>query len=259
MLNQKQIGLIALLLALAFGLAWFDVQSSQYAASYQKQNGSPDKSNDEPTKIGADERIANYTWWLALLTGALVAVSLGQGFFLLRSDKTARMAALAALKSAETAEKDLLASHKPLVTIINLELCEPNATSDRHHISFGLRNSGKGLAVVNKIGITVQTVDRNQQQRSSFTSSDWNGAIESGESSDEHHIVTTLVGLHEWQQIREGSLALFVNFEILGKDIFKNDTRQVFPFVYNPRSFRFERAPSQWTKEQERSSEKHGN
>jgi hypothetical protein len=52
----------------------------------------------------SDDRIADYTWWLAVLTGALVVTALGQGFFIARSDKTARMAANAAKVSAETAK-----------------------------------------------------------------------------------------------------------------------------------------------------------
>jgi hypothetical protein len=50
-------------------------------------------------------------------------------------------------------------------------------------------------------------------------------------------------------------MALFVTFEIIGQDIFKNRTRQIFPFVYNTRGWRFERSPSQWTQEQESRSE----
>lgn len=67
-----------------------------------KQQGT-EQTNHEAAKIAADERIARYTWWLAVLTGALVGVSLIQGYFLLRSDKTARIAATAAERSARAA------------------------------------------------------------------------------------------------------------------------------------------------------------
>jgi|HubBroStandDraft_5_1064220.scaffolds.fasta_scaffold175120_2 hypothetical protein len=255
MLRRRQVVTIALLGCLVMGLGWID-RSWQEGSSANPNQRVSYKTADKPTKIGADERIADYTWWLAVLTGALVIVSISQGFFLLRADKTARMTAAAALKSAETAEKDLLASHQPLVTISNLELCEPNSRDEeRTHISFRLRNSGKGLAIVHQIGVTIQTVDRNQQQRARFTSAKWTGAIESGESSDENRLTSEILGANEWNLIRGGQMALFVTFEIIGQDIFKNRTRQIFPFVYNTRGWRFERSPSQWTQEQESRSE----
>jgi hypothetical protein len=50
-----------------------------------------------------DERIANYTWWLSAFTLALVVVSGVQIFFLTRADNTARIAAIAADRSARAA------------------------------------------------------------------------------------------------------------------------------------------------------------
>jgi hypothetical protein len=60
-------------------------------------------TKSECAKATTDERIADYTWWLAVLTAALVTVSAGQGYFVLRSDKTARLAATAADLSARAA------------------------------------------------------------------------------------------------------------------------------------------------------------
>lgn len=48
----------------------------------------------------ADERIADYTWWLTFFTAVLGGASIIQGFFLLRADKTARIAANAARDTA---------------------------------------------------------------------------------------------------------------------------------------------------------------
>jgi hypothetical protein len=59
------------------------------------------QSSSKETRESNDDRIAKYTLWLAILTGGLVAVSAIQGFFLLRSDKTARIAAEAAKRSAD--------------------------------------------------------------------------------------------------------------------------------------------------------------
>jgi hypothetical protein len=51
----------------------------------------------------ADNRIADYTWWVAAFTGALVVVSAVQITFLLRSDETARITANAAILNAKAA------------------------------------------------------------------------------------------------------------------------------------------------------------
>jgi hypothetical protein len=48
----------------------------------------------------ADDRLADYTLWLALATFALVAVSVLQIRFLINADKTARISAIAARKTA---------------------------------------------------------------------------------------------------------------------------------------------------------------
>jgi hypothetical protein len=58
---------------------------------------------NEGAERTAEKQIAYYTKWLAWFTGALVAVSGIQGYFLLRADKTARIAANAAQKSATAA------------------------------------------------------------------------------------------------------------------------------------------------------------
>lgn len=50
-----------------------------------------------------EDPVAFYTFVLGLFTFCLVAVSLGQGYFLFRSDRTARIAANAAKRSADAA------------------------------------------------------------------------------------------------------------------------------------------------------------
>ncbi len=191
-------------------------------------------------------------WWS---TSGLRAVAEQQSKDFVRSIEATERTAAAALKSADTAEKDLLASHRPLVTITNLKLCEPNGNDARYHISFGLRNSGKGFAAVNKIGVTIQTIDSSQQERVRFASADWNGALEASDSSGDHRIASEIIGSNDYYLIINGRMALFVNFEILSQDIFHNQIRQIFSFVYNMRVANFERAPSQWSKEKEKEGE----
>jgi hypothetical protein len=92
--------LIGLLLASLFwiGVIAYSSNSPRYA---NEPSEHCDGTKAECAKSAVDERLANYTWWLALLTGGLVLTAAGQGYFLLRSDKTARIAAEAAKKSAD--------------------------------------------------------------------------------------------------------------------------------------------------------------
>src|SRR6266478_2569457 len=54
-----------------------------------------------------DDRLARYTLWLAIFTGALVLTSVVQNYFLIRADKTARLAANAAANSVQIAKESL--------------------------------------------------------------------------------------------------------------------------------------------------------
>jgi hypothetical protein len=59
------------------------------------------------TEEKAEDKIARYTEWLALLTGGLVLVSAVQIWFLTQADRTARKTAGAALKAAEATESSV--------------------------------------------------------------------------------------------------------------------------------------------------------
>jgi hypothetical protein len=74
-------------------------QTEQSSSAHQADHKSDNISEAEK----ADDRIARYTLWLAILTGGLVVASVVQGYFLLRSDKIARIAANAADLSAKAA------------------------------------------------------------------------------------------------------------------------------------------------------------
>jgi hypothetical protein len=226
-----------------------------------------EEAEDRRKKAATDAKLTEYTGELAFFTKGLFVATvvlaiatfglLIAAFRQSRDTKAsvavAQAAAEAAKKSADTAEKDLIASHKPLITISDLKLCQQSEFEERPHIAFGLRNSGKGISVINKIGVTIQIVENvngRQSQQVRFQSSDWNGAIESGDTSGGHRVTCDLIDGH-WNAIQNGTAALFVNFEILSKDILKTAIRQAFPFAYSVRGMKFERAPSKWTEKKE--------
>jgi hypothetical protein len=62
------------------------------------------KSASVAAEQKADDRIADYTWWLTFFTAILGGASIFQAYFLIRADKTARISADAAKDSADAAQ-----------------------------------------------------------------------------------------------------------------------------------------------------------
>jgi hypothetical protein len=88
--------------------------SSVFPPNEKPETGAQDHSKQEASKATTDEKIADYTWWLAVLTGGLVFVAVGQRVFIARSDKTARIAADAADLCARAA----IALQLPIIRVV---------------------------------------------------------------------------------------------------------------------------------------------
>jgi hypothetical protein len=80
----------------------FVVASSMPPPSQQVETISHPQAANEGSERTAEKQIAYYTKWLAWFTGALVTVSAFQGYFLLRADKTTRIASDAAKRAADS-------------------------------------------------------------------------------------------------------------------------------------------------------------
>jgi hypothetical protein len=91
------------LLTIAVFAAGYVVASSVPPPSQQIEKTDHPQTANEGAERTAEKQIAYYTKWLAWFTGALVAVSGVQGYFLLRADRTARIAAESAKQSADAA------------------------------------------------------------------------------------------------------------------------------------------------------------
>lgn len=102
--------LIALALLLRVAPAPHEDRNSACGAMCQKVS-------NQTTQISADDRIANYTALLAWFTGLLAIVSTIQIAFLTKAEKTARLSARAALKSAETSERALIAGQRAFIGV----------------------------------------------------------------------------------------------------------------------------------------------
>jgi hypothetical protein len=94
---------MGLLIASLFWVGVFVWQSSQPPDRANPTSEDRKGSKAECAKVNVDEKLANYTWWLAVLTGGLVLTAVYQGYFLLRADRTARIAAESAKQSADAA------------------------------------------------------------------------------------------------------------------------------------------------------------
>jgi len=125
---QKNVVAVALFACLVIGFAvsaWHSPlaqtqteqqqPTEQYAANKEGEHRNKTQSLWIPT-----DSVGLYTLALAVFTALLVGVSAFQGFFLLRADKTARIAANAAGRSADIAEATLIATNRPWISILKV-------------------------------------------------------------------------------------------------------------------------------------------
>jgi hypothetical protein len=116
-------GAQGVLCAVALGaLTYFYATRSSECVKSPTSYGCPGHTKQEPNHVfqteKADDRIANYTLWLAILTGALVVVSFVQIRFLVRADENARNAASFAERSLIETQRALIAPKQFIVNIL---------------------------------------------------------------------------------------------------------------------------------------------
>src|SRR5690242_8769644 len=94
--------------------------------------------------------IAFYTLVLAAFTGLLAVVSIGQGIFLARADRTARIAAKAASDTADATQKTLIASNRAWVRVkvgVGPSAMSLNDRGIQFAASYELTNTGSAPAL----------------------------------------------------------------------------------------------------------------
>lgn len=178
--------------------------------------------------------IAVFTLTLWLSTARLFRVTK-------ESANAANVSAKAAQESAEVAKKSLLAANLPVIAITSLELCDANELQAAPHINFGLVNSGKGTAIVNKVNVIVSSnyggigLATNPPINSWFVPSDVNSEIEPGQPMSGYPITAHFLGAQELQQIKSGGRTLHIIFNITFKDIFNNGYMPTISFDFDHR------------------------
>ena len=143
------------LLTVAIFAMGFVVASSMPPQSQQIEKVDHPEAAKEGGERTAEKQIAYYTKWLAWFTLALVAVSGIQGYFLLRADKTARISADAANKSANVAEDAFRRLERPYlyVKITETHRLRAGQPYSQPLIEYSLVNYGKLPAILRSISV----------------------------------------------------------------------------------------------------------
>lgn len=108
------------------------------------------KSINKSTPETPDDRIADWTEILGIFTGLLVVVSGLQIYFLIRADRTARDASIAARRSADVAERALEDASRPYIFVDGvgkLSVLE-RETDELVYVEYFVGNYGRTPAVV---------------------------------------------------------------------------------------------------------------
>jgi hypothetical protein len=182
--------------------------------------------------------IALFTFTLWWATKGLVEAEAIQSADMKRSIVAAEIAANAAQKSADTAEKSLFAANRPVITIGELELVQSDDPLDKPHINWAMRNSGSGFAVVTDVKVETVIQGDGTPRIHSQESSVWIGVIETGKTSDGHR-VTTATMQARIKDILAGRLLLYFKLQLM--DVMENRSGARFPFIYDSKAKSFKR------------------
>jgi hypothetical protein len=174
MLKWRQAAVIALFACLVVGFGWLDRTSSLQSPNQSAIEKAGNQAHKHASVIALpkspDERIADYTWWVAAFTFSLTLVSAFQIFFLIRADKTARETADAAKRNADALISSERAHLYVVIESSNLQdsigpvayldfsktfgqkLADDAFVSTRPAVHFSLKNLGKTAAIVTEVG-----------------------------------------------------------------------------------------------------------
>ena len=134
--------------------------------------------------MSPDERIADYTLGLDILTLMLVVVAAFQIVLLLRSEDVAKTSAQAALKSANVAERSLVDVERPWLIVSDVHGVDFLEVGKAPNFPVRLSNSGRSVAIMRQLsggGKSAQSVDLENLKMSSFELADLlGGAVPPG-------------------------------------------------------------------------------
>jgi hypothetical protein len=146
--------------------------------------------------------------------------------------------ALAAKKSADVADKNLIFASRPLIEIQNLSLDDAQ-NGGSPYISFQFCNIGKGSGIISKVIITSSTNHTLKSPVILTSSGRQHFVIEAGGIITIGPILSPVLYETQVAKIRMGNIRLNVIIHVMFSDIFENHYEQKFPFVFDDTQRKF--------------------
>ncbi len=207
------------------------------AAGIERANEKRETNNNAPPPD-------NSSWWfnffLVIFTGLLVVVGGVNCYLIFWTLRAIKIAAEAAKKSSEVAEKSLVIATRPRFTIPPPELCIA-----AQHISFSITNGG-GIAIIDRVDATVQAT----RGRGSFTVTRHNKLfpltinreIEAGHPLGGYLIALDWIGAPNLvAEIKSEEATLNIIFQVIAKNMFGKDyPSSNIPFDFDREKWIFE-------------------
>jgi hypothetical protein len=207
-------------------------EQQNYTADSKAEHASTENSEKSQSLWIPIDSVGLYTLVLAVFTGLLVFVSGLQGYFLLRADKTARIAANAAKASAdaaiatERARLYLVETHSNFLYIINVVSAysgpvEGATISTIPAIKVRFKNYGKSpgtlQAICCELKFSPNPFDFICSPRNNISEA----IIEPGDSTDEITCIIDPLTVQEANEIKNGIAYLWLYGRAYYKDIFE--------------------------------------
>lgn len=199
----------------------------------------------------AEDRIANYTLWLTISTIALAIVAIFQIGLLLKADKTARIAAEAASKTADTTEKALIGLETPFLYPVtqNVDSIYQNLRSissggiaqNSVPIQITIKNFGRSPGLPASLSCVLYVGEADDEKTDYEAGFHSGSMLAPGETSSMSisRSFGTLLGPQECQEMLDGRRNVYLKGSIQFVDLFGSEYLQYFCLRWSHVSHQF--------------------
>jgi hypothetical protein len=207
-------------------------------------------SNNAP-EGGAEDRIASYTFWLMIATIALGVVAIFQMAVLLKTDKTARIAAEAAKKTADTTEKALIGLESPYLYPVALNvdslyqilrsIGSSNTPQYATAIQITIKNFGRSPGLPAFISCVLYMGEADDEKTDLEAGPHSGSMLAAGETSPMSisRNFGRPLGPQECQEMLDGRLTIYLKGSIQFVDLFDSEYLQYFCLRWSHVSHQF--------------------
>jgi len=232
-----------------FVLSSFPLPNNQPHQQEQQQASAKNTEKYNGSEFGkfwrktTEDPVAYFTLWLVVFTAVLSFVSIIQILFLTKSDKTARLSAEAAKKSAEAAEAALSGQAPNLIAEIQssgiADATESRLFYRQGELKYAFRNLGEKYAIINEIHRKIEPVETGMPKP--VTTSETGGAktpygvVVAGSAISENYEFCSTIPVTPGAEINYFFIGFVKYSDISGNSSFTNG----FCFVYDAITDRF--------------------